>query len=158
MARTFDPFREMDRFFSEATRTPNSVAMPLDLYREDDTFVAAIDLPGVDPASIDVDVEERTLTIRAERKPVPASDQRQWLARERAAGTFARQLNLGQGLALDKIQAEYRDGVLMLSIPVAEQAKPRKIQVLHSGAPAAVEQSQSDIEGEAQPAGQGEQA
>lgn len=149
MTRTFDPFREMDRIFSEVTRTPNSVAMPLDVYRENDTFIAQLDLPGVDPASIDVDVEERTLTIRAERKPQAKAEGQQWLVRERAAGTFARQLNLGQGLALDKIEAEYRDGVLTLRIPVAEQAKPRKVQVVHASSQAEVAQApHDDIEGE----------
>ncbi|MGO4955973.1 Hsp20/alpha crystallin family protein [Luteococcus sp. Sow4_B9] len=133
MVRTFDPFREMDRFVNEFTRTPGAAPMPMDLYRDGDTFVARIDLPGVEPSSIDVDVEERMLTVRAERKADEGGESRRWLAKERAAGTFARQLNLGQGLALDKIEADYRDGVLTLIIPVAEQAKPRKIQVNHSG-------------------------
>lgn len=90
---------------------------------------------------MDVDVEERTLTIRAERKPVENAEGRVWLARERGAGTFARQLSLGQGLALDQITAEYSDGVLSLTIPVAEQAKPRKIQVTHSAGAAQIEGS-----------------
>ncbi|WP_420174655.1 Hsp20/alpha crystallin family protein [Luteococcus sp. OSA5] len=141
MARSFDPFREMDRFVNEFARTPSAAPMPMDLYRDGDTFVARVDLPGVDPSSIDVDVEERTLAIRAERKPDEGSEDRRWLAKERPAGTFARQLNLGQGLALDKIEADYRDGVLTLTIPVAEQAKPRKIQVNHSGAAAQIEGS-----------------
>ena len=98
-----------------------------------DVFVAEVELPGVDPASIDVDVEERTLTVRAERKEDPAREDRRWLTRERSAGTFARQLTLGEGLALDRIQADYSDGVLTLTIPVAEQAKPRKISVTHGG-------------------------
>lgn len=149
MARTFDPFREMDRFVNEFTRTPSAAPMPMDLYREGDTFVARIDLPGVDPGSIDVDVEERTLTVRAERKADEAGEDRRWLAKERAVGTFARQLNLGQGLALDKIEADYRDGVLTLSIPVAEQAKPRKIQVNHRGSAAQIEGSASEEQQEA---------
>ncbi len=133
MARTFDPFREMDRWFSDVARTPASAAMAMDLYRAGDTFVARVDLPGVDPATIDVDVEERTLTIRAERKADVADGDQQWLVRERPNGTFARQLTLGYGVALDRIEAEYRDGVLTLRIPVAEEAKPRKISVVHSG-------------------------
>jgi HSP20 family protein len=138
MARTFDPFREMDRWFSDVARTPASSAMPMDLYRDGDVFVTRIDLPGVDPASIDVDVDDRTLTVRAQRK-VETSDEQKWLVRERPAGTFARQLTLGYGVALDRIGAEYRDGVLELRIPVAEDAKPRKISVAHSGAPTAIE-------------------
>nr|WP_238348467.1 Hsp20/alpha crystallin family protein [Ornithinimicrobium pratense] len=115
---------------SETLRTPASSAMPMDLYRADDSFVARIDLPGVDPGSIDVDVEERTLTIRAERHE--QEDVEQWLSHERPSGTFARQLTLGYGVALDRIEAGYEDGVLTLTIPVAEEAKPRKIQVAHS--------------------------
>lgn len=135
MARTFDPFREMDRMFTSIPRTPASTAMPLDLYRSGETFVAKVDLPGVDPASIDIDVDDRTLTIRAERTPSKSDVEEQWLVRERPTGTFARQLTLGNGLALDRIEAQYSDGVLTLSIPVSEAAKPRKIAVQHvSGA------------------------
>ncbi len=132
MAGQFDPFREMDRFFGNALRTPASTAMPMDLYRDGETFVARIDLPGVDPATIDVDVEDRTLTIRAERR-TEQGEGVQWLSHERPSGTFARQLTLGYGVALDRIEAEYADGVLTLKIPVAEEAKPRKISVSHSG-------------------------
>lgn len=140
MARAFDPFREMDRWFSDVPRTPASAAMPMDLYREGDAFVARIDLPGVDPGTIDVDVDDRTLTVRAQRK-VDTTDEQKWLVRERPAGTFARQLTLGYGVALDRIGAEYRDGVLELMIPVAEEAKPRKISVAHSGGPTQIEGS-----------------
>ena len=140
MARTYDPFREMDRWFSDVARTPASAAMPMDLFRDGDVFVARIDLPGVDPASIDVDVDDRTLTVRAQRN-VETTDEQKWLVRERPAGTFARQLTLGYGVALDKIGAEYADGVLSLRIPVAEEAKPRKISVAHSGGPTQIEGS-----------------
>ena len=148
MARPIDPFREMERLVNGLTpRATGTVSMPMNLYREGDVFVAEVELPGVDPASIDVDVEERTLTVRAERKEAPAGEDRRWLTKERPAGTFARQLNLGQGLALDKIEADYSDGVLLLTIPVAEQAKPRKIQVKHTGSAAQVEGEA--VEGEA---------
>jgi HSP20 family protein len=140
MARTFDPFREMDRWFSDVARTPASAAMPMDLFRDKEVFVARIDLPGVDPASIDVDVDDRTLTVRAQRT-AESADEQKWLVRERPAGTFARQLTLGYGVALDKIGAEYNDGVLTLRIPVAEEAKPRKIAVTHSGVPTQIEGS-----------------
>jgi HSP20 family protein len=140
MARAFDPFREMDRWFSDVARTPASTAMPMDLYREGDVFIARIDLPGVDPASIDVDVDDRTLTVRAQRT-VDTTDEQKWLVRERPSGTFARQLTLGYGVALDQIAAEYRDGVLSLRIPVAEEAKPRKISVSHSGGATQIEGS-----------------
>lgn len=127
----FDPFREMDRLLGDVTRTPASVAMPMDLYRSGDTFVAHIDLPGVEPGSIDIDMDGATVTIRAERT-TSADEDTQWLTRERAVGTFARQLTLGRGLATDQISADYSDGVLTLTIPVAEAAKPRKIAVQHS--------------------------
>ncbi|PFG16165.1 heat shock protein Hsp20 [Propionicimonas paludicola] len=140
MARAYDPFREMERWFADAARTPTSAAMPMDLYRDGDVFVTRIDLPGVDPASIDVDVDDRTLTVRAERK-VETTDSQKWLVRERPAGTFARQLTLGYGVALDKIEAQYADGVLSLRIPVAEEAKPRKISVAHAGGATEIEGS-----------------
>ncbi|MDO4411623.1 Hsp20/alpha crystallin family protein [Cutibacterium sp.] len=130
MAHTFDPFREMDRLLSDVTRTPATVAVPMDLYRDGDNYIVAVDLPGVDPASIDIDIDDRTLTIRAERAAKVNQDV-QWLSRERAMGTFARQLTLGHGLATDRITAEYTDGVLTLTIPVAETAKPRKVEVKH---------------------------
>nr|NLI50997.1 Hsp20/alpha crystallin family protein [Propionibacterium sp.] len=133
MARTaFDPFREMDRLLSDVTRTPASVGMPMDLFRDGDNFVAQIDLPGVDPDSIDIDMDGDTVTIRAERS-ARDGEKIQWLTRERAVGTFARRLTLGRGLATDKITADYSDGVLTLTIPVAETAKPRKIPLNRGG-------------------------
>jgi HSP20 family protein len=132
MATTFDPFRDFDRMLSSTLRTPASTAMPMDLFRTGETFVAKVDLPGVDPSTIDVDVEDRTLTIRAERRE-HTEDDVQWLSHERPTGTFARQLTLGYGVALDRISADYSDGVLTLTIPVAEEARPRKISVNHSG-------------------------
>jgi HSP20 family protein len=133
MATRFDPFREMDRFFSDTLRSPAPTVMPMDLYRTGEEFIAKIDLPGVDPSTIDIDVEERTLTIRAER-PGESTVEVQWLSHERPTGMFARQLTLGYGVALDRIDAAYADGVLTLTIPVAEEARPRKIAVTHAGA------------------------
>lgn len=131
MAITYDPFREFERLFTGNTRVPGSAAMPLDLYRKGDTFIARVDLPGVNPDSIDIDIDERTLTVRAER-PAETSDDVKWLSRERPAGTFARQLTLGYGMAADRIEANYADGVLTLTMPVAEEAKPRKVTVAHN--------------------------
>lgn len=131
MALRNDPFREMERLFEAATRqAPAHLGMPLDLFRSGEKFVARIDLPGVDPSTIDIDIEDRTLTIRAQR-PVHQGENVQWLSRERPTGTFARQLTLGHGVATDRVDASYDDGVLELTIPVAEEAKPRKIQVSH---------------------------
>ncbi len=144
MARGFDPLREVDRWFSEVNRLPATVAMPMDLYRDGELFVVNIDLPGVDPASIDVDIDDRTLTIRAQRTGDVVAEQPKWLVRERPTGTFARQLTLGHGVALDKIEAEYSDGVLVLRIPVAEDARPRKVSVQHAGVRKTIAASQDE--------------
>jgi HSP20 family protein len=141
MARTFDPFRDLDRWFTDVARTPASAAMAMDLYKAGDNFVARVDLPGVDPGTIDVDIDERTLTIRAERKADATKGDLRWLVRERPVGTFARQLTLGYGVALDRIAAVYNDGVLTLTIPVAEEAKPRKVAVSHTGGATQIEGS-----------------
>lgn len=128
----YDPFREFGRAINSAFRTPGSVGMPMDLYRDKEAFVANIDLPGVDPESIDIDIEENTLTVRAERKATITSEDTEWLTRERSTGTYARQLSLGNGVALDQIEANYNDGVLTITLPIAEQAKPRKVTVTRS--------------------------
>lgn len=132
MSQYYDPFRELSRAFNTAMRAPSSNAMPMDLTREGDHFIARIDLPGVDPESIDIDVEEGTLTIRADRRAAVHEDGVDWLVRERSTGTFARQLQLGNAVAPDRITADYADGVLTITIPVAEEAKPRKVAVTRS--------------------------
>ena len=139
MANTYDPFREFERLFNGNTRVPGSTAMPMDLFRKGDTFTARIDLPAVNPDSIDIDIDERTLTVRAVR-PAETGDDVKWLSRERPTGTFARQLTLGYGLAVDRIEADYADGVLTLTMPVSEESKPRKIQVAHKDEAAVIEQ------------------
>jgi HSP20 family protein len=101
--------------------------MPMDAWREGDVFQIAFDLPGVAQESIDLDVERNVLTIRAER--VPDNGDWEMLASERPRGVFSRQLVLGDNLDLDRIEARYDAGVLRLTIPVAERAKPRKIEV-----------------------------
>jgi len=142
MATRFDPFQEMDRLMGQvfgASAARAAATMPMDLYRDGDHYVLHVDLPGVDPGTIDVNVEDRTLTIRAERSARTEADV-QWLARERPSGTYARQLTVGRGLALENIAATYSDGVLTLTIPVAEEARPRRITVQHgASAPATIE-------------------
>jgi HSP20 family protein len=127
----FDPFREMDRLSRELlgqrAQGGGPRWMPMDLYREGDHFVANIDLPGVDPGSIDIDVEGSTLTIRAQR--TFRSEDAEWLSQERPSGTFMRQMTLGEGVDVENIHADYENGVLSLTVPVAAGAKPRKIQV-----------------------------
>jgi len=143
MATYWDPFQEMDRLFSTfAGNARQSGGMPMDLFRTGDHYVLSMDLPGVDPGTIDVSVEDRTLTIRAERTQRSDGDA-QWLVRERPTGTFARQLTVGRGLALDSISASYADGVLSLTIPVSEDAKPRKVEVSHTGSAPSIAQGAS---------------
>jgi len=133
LATRFDPFQEIDRLFGQMVSAERAAAtMPMDLYRSGDHYVLHVDLPGADPGTIDVNVEDRTLTIRAERTGSTEQDV-QWLAKERPVGTYARQLTVGRGLALDAISATYADGVLTLTIPVSEAAKPRRIEVQHGG-------------------------
>ena len=124
---TQDPFQNLDRLFSSSFARPSVPGMPMDLVRDGEKFIAEFDLPGVDPDQIDIDIDDRTLTIRAERRT--RSSDAEWLAHERPSGTFARQLTLGYGVALDKIEASYDAGVLTLTFPVTEDAKPRKISV-----------------------------
>jgi HSP20 family protein len=132
---TFDPFREFDRLAGQMLGGGNSLAMPMDLYRSGDHFVLHCDLAGIDPGSVDVGVDGRVLTIRAERSP-RTDEEVQWVRRERATGTFERRLTLGDGLDLDAISATWQDGVLTLTIPVAEAAKPRRIAINTGSRPA----------------------
>jgi HSP20 family protein len=105
------------------------MAMPMDAYRKDDSFLLQLDLPGVTPDSIELTVEENVLTISAER-PVPAKgDNVESVIAERSFGTFTRQIVLGKTLDAERIEANYESGVLTVAIPVAEQAKPRRIEV-----------------------------
>ncbi|MEU7280595.1 Hsp20/alpha crystallin family protein [Streptomyces sp. NPDC045431] len=128
-----DPFRELDRLTERLMGTAaHPAAMPMDAYREGDTFVVRLDLPGVTPDGIDLDVERNVLTVRAERRTAPEEGAEMVIA-ERPAGTFSRQLFLGETLDTDRIEASYDMGVLTLRIPVAEQAKPRKISVSGGG-------------------------
>ena len=128
-----DPFREFDRLAQQvlgAGTTSRPAVMPMDAWREGDTFVIEFDLPGVAPDTLDIDVERNVLTVKAER-PRRSGD---WevLASERPTGLFSRQLVLGDNLDLDRVDAAYDAGVLRLRVPVAERAKPRKIEVDHT--------------------------
>jgi HSP20 family protein len=125
----FDPFRDVDRLAEQLLgnqRAPR--VMPMDLFRSGDHYVLACDLPGVDPGSVDISVDGGVLSIRAERTP-RSDEHAQWLAQERPSGTFLRQLTLGEGLDTEQIGATYENGVLTVTLPVAERAKPRRIKV-----------------------------
>jgi HSP20 family protein len=128
-----EPFREFDRFFQQmfgdSTRRIASMAMPMDAYRNGDHFLLQFDLPGIERSSIDLTVDNNTLVVKAER-PIPKlSEETEALVAERPHGTFTRQVFLGDNLDTSRIDAQYDAGVLTLSIPVAEQAKPRRIEV-----------------------------
>jgi len=130
---TYDPFRELDRFAStlfDSRRGPRR--MPMDLYRDGDHYVLTADLPGIDPGSVDIDVDGQLLTIRAERT-LTGGEGVKWITREREGATFLRQLSLGQGVDTERIAANYSNGVLSVTIPVSERAKPRKIEVATEG-------------------------
>ena len=134
-----DPFREFDRLAEQmlGTRT-RPAAMPMDAYRQGDRFVVHLDLPGVDSSSIDLTVEKNVLTVTAERRWEAAEDM-QIVASERPQGSFRRQLFLGDGLDADQAQASYDGGVLTVTIPVAEQAKPRKVEISGGGSAKAID-------------------
>src|ERR1700742_3019233 len=124
-----DPFRDLDRITQQVFGTvARPSGMPLDAWREGDDFIVELDLPGIDPDKLDIDVERNVLTIKAERLGhVP--DAANAVATERFWGVFSRQLVLGDALDTEKVDADYTAGVLRLRIPIAEQAKPRKISI-----------------------------
>lgn len=146
----FDPFSDLDALTrglltsqTGSNRTPRF--MPMDLCKIDDHYVLTADLPGIDPGSVDVDVDSGTLTISAHRT-ARSEDAVQWLANERFFGTYRRQLALGEGIDASAISATYENGVLTVTIPVAERAKPRKIEVAHSGKQQSIEPTTVDSE------------
>ena len=145
----FDPFSDLDALTRSmltnqqtgSNRTPRF--MPMDLCKIDDHYVLTADLPGVDPGSVDIDVDNGTLTISAHRT-ARSEDSAQWLANERFFGKYRRQLSLGDGIDTAAISATYENGVLTVTIPVAERAKPRRIEVSHAGAQTSIEPTTVD--------------
>ncbi|GAP59758.1 MULTISPECIES: Hsp20/alpha crystallin family protein [Arthrobacter] len=128
-----DPFREFDRLAEQVLgTTTRPAAMPMDAWREGEDFVVAFDLPGVNVDSVDIDVERNVLTVKAER-PDPVGEDTELIASERPRGVFSRQLILGDALDTDGVKANYDAGVLTLRIPVAEKAKPRRIEIETTG-------------------------
>jgi len=143
MLARFDPFREFDRLAQQlwgqgqGQSSAGAVAVPMDAYRQGERFLVHLDLPGVDPSSIDLTVEKNVLTVRAERS-APAGESIEWLVAERPQGSFTRQLYLGDGLSAEGVDAHYDQGVLTVTIPVAEQAKPRRVAVSAGRGPSAI--------------------
>lgn len=146
----FDPFSDIDAMTrgllsnqSGTSRSPRF--MPMDLYKVDDHYVLTADLPGVDPGSVDVSVDNGTLTLTAHRS-ARSEDSVQWLASERFFGTYRRQLSLGEGIDSTKISATYENGVLTVTIPLAERAKPRRVEVTHGGAAKSIQPTTVEAE------------
>ena len=133
-----DPFRELDRLtqqlFGQDGTWSRPAVMPMDAYREGEQFVVHFDLPGVDPSSVDLNVERNVLTVKAERTAAYGENIELQVS-ERPRGVFSRQLFLGDTLDADHVEATYNDGVLTLRIPIAEKAKPRKIEITGGSAP-----------------------
>jgi HSP20 family protein len=131
-----DPFREFDRLTQQllgATGTKAHPApMPMDAYRDGDTFFLHFDVPGMDPGSLGLNVERNMLTVSCERKPI-APEQAGYLVAERPNGAFSRQVFLGDSLDTERIAAHYDAGVLTVTIPVAEKAKPRRVEITAAG-------------------------
>lgn len=127
-----DPFRDLDRLARQLLGTASQPAvMPMDAWQEGERFVVEFDLPGMDPGSLDLDVDRNVLTVHAER-PVRGGEE-EMIAAERPRGVFSRQLFLGENLDTENIDAGYDAGVLRLTIPLAERAKPRKIEISSTG-------------------------
>lgn len=145
MLLRFDPFREFDELFNSLSRTTTQAArsFPMDAFRRGEEFVVRFDLPGVDPSAIDVTVEKNELTVKAERTWEPAEGD-EVLAAERPRGTFTRRLFLGDTLDGSRLEASYDNGVLTLTIPVAEAAKPRRVEIKRGAGATAIETTSSE--------------
>lgn len=137
MQNRFDPFRDFDRFFERSIGSARAGTIPMDAYRHGDNIVIHLDLPGVDSSAVDIALDRNTLTVNAERHWEPVEGDR-LIANERRQGRFVRQLFLGDGLDGERIHASYDNGVLTLTIPVAEKAKPKKIEIAGAEKPALV--------------------
>jgi HSP20 family protein len=132
MLMRFEPFREFDRITEELLSASRARQIPVDAYRRGDEFKIHLDMPGVAPSSIELTVEKDVLSVGATRTWTPLEGDEMQVS-ERAQGEFSRQLFLGESLDRDQVAAIYEDGVLTITIPVAEQAKPRKVEIAHAG-------------------------
>lgn len=132
----FDPFRDFSPAARSLTVNGRRPWVPMDAYREGDQVVLRLDLPGIDPASLDVTVDQGTLTVKAERHSEVGEGNRV-LVSERPQGTFTRRLRLSEALDGDRAEARYDNGVLTITLPVAEQAKPHRVEITTTSQPEA---------------------
>jgi HSP20 family protein len=142
VTRFMDPFDEMDRMLSAVGSTWRGGRMPLDAFEKDDVYTLRFDLPGVDADDLDITVEDKILTVRAQRSfedTVGAN----WMLRERPTGIHSRSVRLGSRLDGGAVSASYDNGVLTILIPIKEEAKPQKIEVSVTSVPEAIEASAS---------------
>ncbi|UOQ59638.1 Hsp20/alpha crystallin family protein [Leucobacter rhizosphaerae] len=129
MASYFDPFTELNRLTGSVLQDRSAPrAIPVDLYREPERYVLNADMPGIDPGSIDIDIDGQLLTLRAHRTSNTAEGVK-WLSRERPGGSYLRQFSVGEGVDTERISASYDNGVLSVILPLSERAKPRKVAV-----------------------------
>ncbi len=135
MLMRFDPFQELSRRQAVTGTRRQPASMPMDAYREGDLVHVWMDVPGVNPDDLDVTVEKSSLTVTANRGWEPNEDM-VVLAGERAQGTFSRTISLGENLDTEGLEASYGDGVLHMTIPVADKAKPRKVEIGRSSSEA----------------------
>jgi HSP20 family protein len=149
-----DPFRHVDRLTNQllsGTRTP--LGMPMDVWQADDGFHVSLDLPGVDPSSVDITTERNVLTITAERRP-EYQQALSVLVAERPQGSFTRQLQLGDTVDSENVQATYADGVLHLTLPITRAAQARRIEVQTGGGG----ERQIEVEAEPEPTSPSEES
>lgn len=137
----WDPFREMmtlrsavDRLFDEAFTPSRSYesatwGLPLDVIENEDGYVIKASTPGINPDDLEISLTDNVLTIKGETKTEKEVEEKRYHLRERRYGSFARSVSLPMPVKADAVEATYENGVLTLSVPKAEEIKPRKIAV-----------------------------
>ena len=138
MTRFADPFDEMDKMLATMGGRWRGGQMPLDAFEKDGVYTLKFDLPGVSNDDIDLTVENKTLTVKAQRSFEDTVGVN-WMLRERATGIHSRTVRLGDRLDTGQVAASYDEGVLTVTIPVKEEAKPHKVEVTSSSTTDAIE-------------------